>query len=86
MRIFYCTKGNREDIDLNNISLTEIVKLVKLKKVSSLELTNHYIKNIEKGKKLNCFITTCFDETIKKSKTFDAKKNYDSLLLVYLLL
>ena len=67
-------------VDLNNISLTEIVKLVKLKKVSSLELTNHYIKNIEKGKKLNCFITTCFDETIKKSKTFDAKKNYDSLL------
>jgi len=67
-------------VDLNNISLTEIVKLVKLKKVSSLELSNHYIKNIEKGKKLNCFITTCFDETIKKSKTFDAKKNYDSLL------
>ena len=67
-------------VDLNNISLTEIVKLVKQKKVSSLELTNHYIKNIEKGKKLNCFITTCFDETIKKSKTFDAKKNYDSLL------
>jgi len=67
-------------VDLNNISLTEIVKLVKLKKVSSLELTNHYIKNIEKGKKLNCFITTCFDETIKNSKAFDTKKNYDSLL------
>ena len=67
-------------VDLNNISLTEIVKLVKLKKVSSLELTNHYIKNIEKGKKLNCFITTCFDETIKNSKNFDAKKNYDGLL------
>ena len=67
-------------VDLNNISLTEIVKLVKLKKISSLELTNHYIKNIEKGKKLNCFITTCFDETIKNSKTFDDKKNYDGLL------
>tara|TARA_A100000164_G_scaffold377713_1_gene417560 strand:+ start:345 stop:1802 length:1458 start_codon:yes stop_codon:yes gene_type:complete len=67
-------------VDLNNISLTEIVKLVKLKKISSLELTNHYIKNIEKGKKLNCFITTCFDKTIKNSKIFDAKKNYDSLL------
>ena len=67
-------------VDLNNISLTEIVKLVKQKKVSSLELTNHYIKNIEKGKKLNCFITTYFDETIKNSKNFDAKKNYDSLL------
>ena len=51
--------------DLNNISLTEIVRLVKLKKISSLEIANHYINNIEKGKKLNCFITTCFDETIK---------------------
>ena len=67
-------------VDLNNTSLTEIVKLVKLKKISSLELTNHYIKNIEKGKKLNCFITTCFDETIKNSKNFDAKKNFNGLL------
>ena len=67
-------------VDLNNTSLTEIVKLIKLKKISSLELTNHYIKNIEKGKKLNCFITTCFDETIKNSKNFDAKKNFNGLL------
>ena len=67
-------------VDLNNISLTEIVKLIKLKKISSLEITNHFIKNIEKGKKLNCFITTCFDDTIKNSKAFDAKKNFDGLL------
>ena len=68
-------------VDLNNISLTEIVKLVKLKKISSLELTNHYIKNIEKGKKLNCFITTCFDETIKNSKTFDDKNQIECIAI-----
>ena len=67
-------------VNLNNISLTEIVKLVKLKKISSLEITNHFIKNIEKGKKLNSFITTCFEETIKNSKAFDSKKNLEGLL------
>ena len=36
--------------DLNNISLTEIIKLVKSKKISSLELTNHFINNIKKEK------------------------------------
>ena len=46
--------------DLNDISLSEIIKLVKSKKISSLELANHFINNIKKGKKLNSFITTCF--------------------------
>ena len=36
--------------DFNKNSLSEIVKLIKTKKVSSLEITNHFIKNIEKGK------------------------------------
>ncbi len=66
--------------DLNKCSLSEIVKKIKEKKVSSLEVSNHFIKNIEKGKKLNSFITTCFDETIKKAKYFDSKKNFDGLL------
>ena len=66
--------------DINNISLSDIVKLIKSKKISSLELTKHFIKNIENGKKLNSFITTCFDESIKSSKNFDNKKNFDGLL------
>ena len=67
-------------VDLNNTSLLEIIKLIKKKKISSLEITNHYIKNIEKGKTLNSFITTCFEESIKKSKSFDQKKNFQGLL------
>ena len=66
--------------DFNKNSLSEIVKLIKTKKVSSLEITNHFIKNIEKGKKLNSFITTCFDESLKKAKNFDAQGNFEGLL------
>ena len=57
--------------DFNKSSLSEIVNLIKSKKVSSLEVTNHFIKNVEKSKKLNSFITTCFEESVKKAKNFD---------------
>ncbi len=66
--------------DFNKNSLSELVNLIKTRKVSSVEITNHFIKNIEKSKKLNSFITTCFDESIKKAKNFDSKKNFDGLL------
>ena len=66
--------------DINQYSLLEIVNLIKTKKISSLEITNHFIKNIEKGKKLNSFITTCLEKSVKSAKNFDTKKNYDGLL------
>ena len=66
--------------DLNKSSLLEIVNLIKSKKISSLEATNHFIKNIEKSKNLNCFITTCFEKSVKYAKDFDSKKNFDGLL------
>jgi len=66
--------------DFNQNSLSDIVNLIKTKKISSLEITNHFIKNIEKGKKLNSFITTCFEESIKNAKNFDSKKNFEGLL------
>ena len=69
--------------DFNKSSLSEIANLIKSKKVSSSEVTSHYIKNIEKGKKLNSFITTCFEEAVK-SKEFDNKKNFNGLIQEYL--
>jgi len=42
--------------DFNKSSLSEIVNLIKSKKVSSLEVTNHFIKNVEKSKKLTGYI------------------------------
>ena len=65
--------------DFNKYSLTDIVKLIKTKKISSLEITNHFIKNIEKGKTLNSFITTCFEKCKKKQKILTQKR----ILMVY---
>jgi len=66
--------------DITNNSLTEIVDLIKKKEVKSEEVTNAYINNIKKGKKLNSFITESFEIALKKSKNFDTNPNYDLLL------
>ena len=66
--------------DITNNSLTEIVNLIKKKKIKSEEVTNAYINNIKKGKKLNSFITESFDSALKKSKSFDTNPNLDLLL------
>jgi aspartyl-tRNA(Asn)/glutamyl-tRNA(Gln) amidotransferase subunit A len=66
--------------DITNKSLTQIVDLIKKKEVKSEEVTNAYINNIKKGKKLNSFITESFDNALTKSKNFDANPNYESLL------
>ena len=39
--------------DITNQSLKEIIENIKSKKISSLDLTRSYIKNIEGAKKLN---------------------------------
>ena len=43
--------------DITKKSLAQIVKAIKAKEVSSTEVTAAFIKNIEKSKKLNAFIT-----------------------------
>ena len=65
---------------ITNKSLTEIINLIKKKEIKSEEVTNAYIDNIKKGKKLNSFITESFEIALKKSKNFDANPNYDLLL------
>jgi aspartyl-tRNA(Asn)/glutamyl-tRNA(Gln) amidotransferase subunit A len=66
--------------DITNKSLTEIVDLIKKKEIKSEEVTNAYINNAKKGKKLNSFITETFDNALAKSKNFDNKPNYELLL------
>ena len=60
--------------------LSEIIDLIKKKEIKSEELANLYIDKINKSKKLNSYITTCFEHTIKKSKEFDKKPNLNCLL------
>ena len=66
--------------NITNQSLSEILESIKSKKISSLELTQAYIKNIENAKKLNAFVTTTFDQALENAKKFDNKPNNDQLL------
>ena len=66
--------------DITNHSLKEIIDNIKSKKISSFDLTQEYIKNIEGAKKLNAFVTTTFEQALDKAKQFDKKPNFDQLL------
>ena len=62
------------------LSLTKIVEGIKKKKFSSEDVTKAFIENSKNSKKLNTYITECFDEALKASKNFDKNKNYAGLL------
>ena len=66
--------------ELTKKSLTEIADLIKKKEIKSEELTQSFIKNIEKDKKLNSFVTKCSESALKKAKDFDKKPKLDTLL------
>ena len=66
--------------ELTKKSLTEIANLIKKKEIKSEELTKSFIKNIEKDKKLNSFVTECSESALKKAKDFDKKPKLNTLL------
>ena len=58
-------------------SLTELVKNIKEKKISSEEITKSFVARSEKSKSLNSYITEDFSSALKKAKIFDARPNFD---------
>ena len=50
--------------NLSNFSLTDLVKGIKKKDFTSLEITKTFVNNSENSTKLNTYITKCFDEAI----------------------
>ncbi len=66
--------------ELTKKSLTELTNLIKKKEIKSEELTQSYITNIEKDKKLNSFITKNFEPALNKAKDFDNKPKFNTLL------
>jgi len=65
---------------ISELSLTKIVNGIKKKDFSSEEVTKSFIENSRNSKKLNTYITECFDEALKFSKDFDKKKDHNGLL------
>ena len=58
-------------------SLTELVKNIKEKKISSEPVTKAIIKRSEKSKNLNAYITEDFASALSKAKNFDQKPNFN---------
>ena len=62
---------------ITSLSLFEIIKNIKEKKLSSNEVTKSFVERSEKSKELNAYVTENFENSIKLSKEFDNKPNFD---------
>ena len=60
--------------NISKLSLVKLVEGIKKKEFTSEEVTKIFISNSKKSKKLNTYITECFDEAIISAKNFDKKK------------
>ena len=63
--------------DITSLTLTELVKNIKDKKISSEETTKAFINRGEKSRDLNTYITEDFSNALEKAKSFDQKPNFD---------
>ena len=63
--------------EITSLTLTELVKNIKDKKISSEETTKAFIDRGEKSKDLNAYITEDFSNALLKAKNFDQKPNFD---------
>ena len=59
--------------DFENLSISSAIEGLANKNFTSLELTEFFIKKIEKHNDLNCFITSTFDKAIEMAKISDQK-------------
>ena len=63
--------------EITSLSLFELIKNIKEKKISSNEVAKSFIDRSEKSKKLNAYVTENFENCLKLSKEFDNKPNFD---------
>jgi aspartyl-tRNA(Asn)/glutamyl-tRNA(Gln) amidotransferase subunit A len=63
--------------DITSHTLTDLVKNIKDKKISSEEVTKAFIDRGKKSRDLNTYITEDFSNAMIKAKAFDQKPNFD---------
>ena len=61
--------------DIINFTLSALINKIKKKELSSQEITKAYIERAEKSKDLNTYITTDFENAIKKAKELEKDLN-----------
>ncbi len=63
--------------DITSLTLYELIKNIKEKKISSNEAAKSFVDRAEKSKKINAYVTENFENCLKHSKEFDDKPNFD---------
>ena len=63
--------------EITSLTLYELIKNIKEKKISSNEAAKSFVDRSEKSKKLNAYVTENFENCLKLSKEFDDKPNFD---------
>jgi aspartyl-tRNA(Asn)/glutamyl-tRNA(Gln) amidotransferase subunit A len=63
--------------DITSLTLTNLVKNIKDKKISSEETTKAFIDRGEKSRDLNTYIAEDFSNALEKAKNFDRNPNFD---------
>ena len=63
--------------EITSLTLYELVKNIKEKKISSNEAAKSFVDRAEKSKKINAYVTENFENCLKLSKEFDDKPNFD---------
>ena len=63
--------------EITSQTLTELVKNIKEKKLSSTEITKAFVERSQKSKELNTYITEDFSSAIERAQKFDDKPNFD---------
>ena len=66
--------------NITELTLKKIVTGIKKKEFSSVEVTKSFIQNSSNSKKLNTYITECFDQALNSAKSFYKKKDFKGLL------
>jgi aspartyl-tRNA(Asn)/glutamyl-tRNA(Gln) amidotransferase subunit A len=63
--------------EITSLTLYELIKNIKEKKISSNEAAKSFVDRAEKSKKINAYVTENFENCLKLSKEFDYKPNFD---------
>ena len=63
--------------EITSLTLYELIKNIKEKKISSNEAAKSFVDRAEKSKKINAYVTENFENCLKLSKEFDDKPNFD---------
>ena len=63
--------------EITSLTLYELIKNIKEKKISSNEAEKSFIDRAERSNKLNTYITDNFENCLKLSKEFDNRPNFD---------